>query len=286
MTTRIGTPNVTRSARGNPTFYIELWHDGLKKHRLIKSSSTEVLQRKAELQVADWEDQWNKAEARTKSQATRDLRLQYQEDRKARAAARTQDARRELESLNSILRHTLSVDDAINWERLKDKSTYSEPYPAKPKPFPPPTLKGRPPQPNSTDGKYNPQIGFLDRLLGKKERISAIHREAFDADHRRWQREVEEIDEANAASEKHVLTRNQEREHLFQEEIEKWNERRLAFDQKQRLQNEAIEAQRIAYLSGSAEAVTEYCDMVLSASSYPDYFPRNLSSTTTLIRRS
>lgn len=274
LTTRIGKPDVSYSARGNPTFYVELWHDGLKKHRLIKSSSTEILQRKTELQVADWEEQWSKVEARTRNQETRDSRLQYQEARKAQAALRTQDAKRELERLNSILRHTLSVDDAIDWERLKDKSNYPEPRPTRPNPSPPPTPKSRPNEPNPAEPKYNPKIGFLDRLLGNQGRIIAIHRKAFEADHEKWLQEVKEIDAANAASEKHVLARNQEREQLFQEDLKKWNERRLAFIEKQRLQNEAIATQSAAYLSGSAEAITEYCDMVLSSSTYPDYFPK------------
>ena len=56
-----------------------------------------------------------------------------------------------------------------------------------------------------------------------------------------------------------------------------WEERQAAFFEKQRLNNEGVEKQRAAYVAGSADAVTEYCDMVLSASDYPDYFPQEFS---------
>jgi hypothetical protein len=34
--------------------------------------------------------------------------------------------------------------------------------------------------------------------------------------------------------------------------------------------NEAVDKQQVAYMAGSADAVAEYCEMVLSASDYPD----------------
>ena len=54
MDTRLGQIAVTYSARGIPSYSLELWHDGLKKHRLIRDGDRQVVQRKADLQAAQW----------------------------------------------------------------------------------------------------------------------------------------------------------------------------------------------------------------------------------------
>jgi hypothetical protein len=48
------------------TYPIELEHPGLRKHRIIKGKDDVVERRKAELQAAEWEDQWEKKNAALK----------------------------------------------------------------------------------------------------------------------------------------------------------------------------------------------------------------------------
>ena len=45
------------------------------------------------------------------------------------AEIRTQEAIRSLNEVDNILIHTLSIDDTIDWETLKDKSKFREPNP-------------------------------------------------------------------------------------------------------------------------------------------------------------
>ncbi len=49
MKTRIGQLFVKYSTRGIPTYSLELWHDGLKKHRLIRGESESIVNLKATL---------------------------------------------------------------------------------------------------------------------------------------------------------------------------------------------------------------------------------------------
>ena len=56
MGTRIGELEVSYSARGNPSYFIEMWHDELKKHRLVKGNDAEVVARKALIQAQEWND--------------------------------------------------------------------------------------------------------------------------------------------------------------------------------------------------------------------------------------
>lgn len=49
---------VRYSARGIPSYRLEVWHDGLRKHREIKGADAAVVARKAELQMVEWDTKW------------------------------------------------------------------------------------------------------------------------------------------------------------------------------------------------------------------------------------
>lgn len=278
MTTRVGQLEVSYSVRGMPTYRVEIWHDGLKKHRVIKGSEPEVVQRKAEMQVAEWDEKWSQAEARERDRCDKEGQKRQQEANKKLAAERTMEAQRELDRLNSVLRQTLEVNDAIEWEQLKDKSDFPEPRPSKRQALTKLQPRSKPREPRPDDAEYQPKLGLLDKLMtSRRERIIANWRAKFEADHEQWKREAQAIDAANTAVEEKYQANLRELERKHQAEVKAWEERRSAFLEKQRLNNEAVDKQRAAYMAGSAEAVTEYCDMVLSASDYPDYFPQEFS---------
>jgi restriction system protein len=261
-----------------PTYRVEIWHDGLKKHRVIKGSEPEIVQRKAEMQVAEWDEKWSQAEARERDRRDKEGQKRQQEANKKLAAERTIEAQRELDRLNSVLRQTLEVNDAIDWEQLKDKSDFPEPRPSKPQAPTKPQPRSKPREPRPDDPEYQPKFGLLDKLMtSRRERIITNCRAKFEADHEQWKREAQAIDAANTAAEEKYQANLRELERKHQEEVKAWEERRSAFLEKQRLNNEAVDKQRAAYMAGSAEAVIEYCDMVLSASDYPDYFPQEFS---------
>jgi restriction system protein len=74
--------------------------------------------------------------------------------------------------------------------------------------------------------------------------------------------------------------RNFERRVKEQEEeyaviLAKWEKERTAYLKERDKRNAAIEAKKEKYLNGDPEAVIEYCDMVLSNSEYPEYFPQS-----------
>lgn len=109
--------DVTYDLRGNATYSIELSHNGLKKHRIIKGKDRNFVARKAEVQANDWLKQFETQSSKTD------------------ADIRTAEAEAYLAQLDQILKHTLIVNDAINWEKLKDSDKYHEPYPVKPVPI-------------------------------------------------------------------------------------------------------------------------------------------------------
>lgn len=96
MSTRTSQMEVSYNSRGTPTYRLEIWHDGLKKHRVISGSEREVSRRKAELQVEEWEERWVQVQAREKERRGREGLKQQQEAKRALAAERTEDAQKEL----------------------------------------------------------------------------------------------------------------------------------------------------------------------------------------------
>ena len=129
MSVRVGELEVHYSARGIASYRIELWHDDLKKHRVIKGNDAAVVQRKANLQIEDWNDKWAAAQERASKQRDRETKRAEIEARKTEAAERSEEAAAALAGIENLLEHTLAVDDAIDWETLKDRSAFPEGQP-------------------------------------------------------------------------------------------------------------------------------------------------------------
>ncbi|WP_299019790.1 restriction endonuclease, partial [uncultured Tepidimonas sp.] len=275
MKTRLGQLSVRYSARGIPTYSLELWHDGLKKHRLIRGESESIVELKAKLQIEEWEERWAVVDAREQERSRKAAGKQQQEERKALAAERTTEAQQELDRLSSLLKATLSVDDAINWESLKDKTPYPEKKPAL-RPAPPePTLPPLPREPNRLDSKYAPSLGILDKLIpSRKERAIAEKQRLFASDHKAWQEQVAAIKRSHTAAllahEKSIAAARQEHE----KQVAEWSVRRDEYLAAQAAKNAVVDEKRAAYESKNPEAIVQYCDLVLSSSRYPDYFPQ------------
>ena len=126
MKTRISQLYVQYSARSIPSYNIELWHDGLKKHRLIRGESESMVRLKTTLQVEEWEARWAIIDARVLERSQKLAGKRQIEENKSLALERTAEAQQEIEVLNSLLKATLNVNDAIDWEKLKDKTPYPE----------------------------------------------------------------------------------------------------------------------------------------------------------------
>lgn len=243
--TRIGPLELTYTARGLPRYRVELWHDGLNKHRIIEGPDPAVVMRKASLQAAEW-----------------------------LAEERTAEAQAELARLREILAHALRVNHVVDWESLKDHSPFPEPKPVmekveRPKP------EVLPSEPRRDSPEYTPKFGLLDRLIPwRRGRVLADCQARFEIDHARWEAEVQAIKAREAEAERRYQEQLKRAEEEHAKALVQWEQRRAAFLKKQQEANEAVDKQRAAYLSGNRDAVIEYCDLVLSASEYPDYFPK------------
>ena len=169
MQTRIGTIYEKLSARGIPSYSLELWHDGLNKHRVIRGESVAIVRMKASLQADEWDERWELVEERRQQKNSKEARKLLLEENKSIAAERTLEAQQEFEGLSGILKATLDVDDAIDWDSIKDKSPFPEPKPTLPKLPAEPKMAQLPPEPIRQDSKYIPKIGILEWLIPSRK---------------------------------------------------------------------------------------------------------------------
>jgi restriction system protein len=114
-----GKIRVYRTQKGSHRYELEVWHTGLNQRQVIKGANPHEVEQKARKKMAQWERQ----------QRAREI-----DEKKKLAVERTQEAQEALAVLESILAHTLDVDDTIDWESLKDYSDYPTPKPKEPTP--------------------------------------------------------------------------------------------------------------------------------------------------------
>ena len=273
METKVGQVKISRSARGIPSYSIELLHDGLNKHRLIKGREEAVVRRKAEIQIAEWEEKWVLAVAREKGRLDKENKKREQESKKNLAASRTEEALGEINRLGNILKQTLEVDDAVNWDNLKDMSEFTDPKPTRSKPPVKSQAQAKPKEPKSSDTAYQLRLGLLDKLISsRKDKLIAEHKTRFETDYKSWQEDVRTIEQNEIAAEKTFQAAIESLKQKYESDLQMWDSRKAEFIEQQKVSNEAIEKQRVSYLAGTSDAIIDYCDFVLSASDYPDYF--------------
>lgn len=229
---------------------IELRHDGLNKYRLIRGTDRHVVQQKAAAQRAAWDEMWRK-------RVEKEGRALNKQSRLEEAQLRTKEAVEAIDELENILQHTLGVDDTIKWEALKDTSTFLKPRPQ-------PSKLKVPQAPIETAPQYQPELGFLDKIISsRKENKIKAAQEFYKTDYQRWEKQKEE-----------VLKKNAEAEEEYQKTLKRWQADEQAFLAAQRETNQSIEKRKEQYLSNNIDAIVDYCELVLSNSQYPDYFPK------------
>ncbi|TFD99417.1 restriction endonuclease [Jeotgalibacillus salarius] len=251
-------------------YQVEIRHDGLNKYRLIKGNDRHVVEQKAAVQIKDWDERWEKQLAILEKKKEKEMIALEKEEKKEYAAQQTAEALETLKALDNVLIHTLDIDDKIDWDDLRDDSSFLEPYPIKPMPL------HQPSQPLKKD--FEPTFSFTDKIFSKnKEKKAQEAEQKFHTAMENWKSELERIKtaEAEALSQYEVL-------------LSEWEKNKKEFELEQKETNDAVELQKQRYLNNDPLAIEEYCDMVLSNSEYPDLFPKEydleyISTTRTLL---
>ena len=141
-----------------------LVHKGLPKQRSISTTDQDILKEKILAQIHVWDELWKKQVEKNQEMQKREKQRLDKEGKRALAAKNTDEALEAIENIKNTLKHTLAINDAINWDSLKDYSKFKPPKPQKSTP-PPPALKKIPKEPVLTDPQYIPKLDFFDKLF-------------------------------------------------------------------------------------------------------------------------
>jgi len=226
---------------------IEVRHDGLNKYRHIRGSDRYVVEQKAAAQKLAWAEMWEKKQvARSK------------EEKNELAVIKTNEAQKALDSLELTLKHSLSVDDAIDWSSLLDKKPYPKRKPSKPTPE---TISA---EPTKSESKYQPDIGFFDKIFSSSRTRKQDEAEnLYLKDYQAW-----------SEGKKKIESMNVDQESKYTMDLEIWKKENNKYEENQRSRNGLIQKKKDQYFNKESGVVSDYCAMVLNNSVYPEYFPQ------------
>ena len=233
-------------------YSFDVHHDGLHTYRRITGRDRAVVQAKATAQMAAWNEKWAKIQQKNRV-------VRSKEEKKAYATVMTQVAVDAMSGIENTLQHALECSAIFDWEQLKDASEFLKPKPSAP--TRPPYLTS----PANTDLKYRVTLTFRDKLFksARRAKIKAAE-DAFQQDMRVWESARARIDSEHEAA-----------LGVHREMMKAWKAEEAAFIAARDARNAEIDAERAAYQAKMADAIRAYCDLVLTASLYPETFPRS-----------
>jgi len=263
-------------------YITEIRHLGLGTSRVLKDTEKYRLDNTVEAQFKKWDEQWAKISHKKKSQANKEASLNI-------AQERTRDAQEKQKQIEDLLIYALNIDATVNWDSLKDTKEFKVPNPknilerrlAVIAPPAPPTYRDLPKEPDL--GLYKPQLSLVDKIFKslKKKKIKqteTLYQEAMNA----WKKSIDETNSFNSNLKEQHEQKIKEVEEQKQtvnkrfDALEKdWEREKEAYNDSQKEHNETTEKLKENYFNKNAEAVIQYCEMVLNNSQYPETFPKD-----------
>ncbi len=279
MDTRFGDVTVSYSARGLPTYFVEAFHDGLHKYALIRAAEKNVLLNKAQATALQWNTAWQK-QAATENRIKRTFQSKEArrlpiENQKELALERTAEAQQLVESLKNTLVRGIESDPTLDWEELKLKVPFQRAAPAKALYPPQPVPQNTALRPDTSHGKYQMRLSFLDRLLpSRKAAKLADLGSQYETDLSDWEISCSKsaTQDELALQQHRAACENLDAQHS--RAMCEWNGSREQYCQEMAKQNDEIDVRRECNLAKSPESVIDYCERVLSRSDYPSCIPR------------
>jgi restriction system protein len=234
---------------------VRVQHDGLKAYRVVRGATQQEAELKARLQVAAWNERWGNRQASLKSKLQKLQKSWDNEANKQTARSRTEELQSQLHALETLLAEGLR-QQPIQWQNLKDRSTFTTARPQEPV---------APPRPKEPDSSlFAPQLTLIDRIFrsrgAKKEAMAAIKLESERA---KWRNACLQAEETHR---RNVL--------VHSAKTAEWVTARKQHQTDQEQQHAQIDALNEEYKAGKAPAVEYFFAEVLNHSAYPESFPQ------------
>lgn len=294
------------------TYSIVVEHQGLGKWREIKGYDRYLVEQKARIQQQQWNEQWNQKCLRDDHLQRKQELAQADQDRKQASLAekerekerqkqkleqlrqtatyKTKEAQKAITAIQEILKHTLVIDDAIKWDGLKSYKPFGKSRPSL-RYVAAPYLTSYPKKPEfplePTRGDFQPKITIMSKLIKsvrtKQDKAADAAYELALEEYRTqlnqavsiWESRCKEIGNKNSLLEATYEKQKSQAQQRFEQELAQWGREKQEYETRQAEENLNIDNLKAAYFNKDAGAISDCCEMVLSASQYPDNFPRN-----------
>lgn len=230
-------------------YSIDFWQTELGLHKQVSAPEIYLL----EIKVGELLDRWDRL-------ADEHFRKSQLAASKEACDAMTAEAGAKLLAVSKILDWTLSRNDRVDWEKLKDRSPYAGPMSFH---VPKPTRK-----PIDEPIFFDPHISFWDVIFGRRARKQEQARELYEADKEDWKRKTEE------AIALHNAKVDEWRQAKEQYEAD-CKRRRDEFMAAQDAGNSKIDQLAQDLRAGDPRAVIEHASLVLDASDYGGLFEKS-----------
>lgn len=242
-------------------YSVEMQHLGLHEHKVLSARETDILENKVEMQAKRWADKWDALEEKRLQREEKEANIEE-------AQRMTSDARSTLKELEDLLIHTLTVNDAVDWESLKKLAPFAIPLPSQPTKA---AYHELPPEPQSEAEEFKPHFSLIDKLVSsrKRKKIASCENK-FETALENWRAKISSLRSLN----REIDEQHENNIEGWKEQVEKWEKQKASYQRKQEAFNSKIDRMKKSYLSCDPVAVTEYCDMVLNNSKYPDFFSK------------
>ena len=206
---------------GKLLYQIEIRHAGLHEYKIVKGSTTREAEEKARVQLAKWDQKWQRLQQRVFEAETKD-------QKKELASQRTEEAKQAIREIEDLLASSLKSRHAIVWEKVFDKSAFPEAPPIVPqKPHVPPA-------PLPTDLRFQPKLNLFDRLFASfRERKIQQAQQSLVLATKSWEERRQQMV-------------SQYRDHAveYNQKLAGWNKRLKVFQNEQSERNKSIESLR------------------------------------------
>jgi restriction system protein len=263
MQTYVGDIQQFYTKSGLVRYMVMVNHTGLGLVHQVKDPDPNLVYAKAQAKAQQWDERWSKKVAAEQKRNARAAKAADIEAKKRFAEQRTTDVQAAWESLGRVLALSLAVDNAVNWNMLKDRTPFRVPAPAAP------DKSQLPPETNPAHCDYRDAPRFFDQILDlfspqRKAKRQAELQEAFEEDHAKWSAEVAKLTARDA---KAMAT--------HRESVAAWEQEKGEYLERQKACNAAVDEHRRRYEEGDPDGISDYFDLVLTNSEYADWYPNN-----------
>jgi len=243
-------------------YSVEMYHKGLNEHKLISAPEIDILQNKVDLQANKWKQKWETLETKRKAQEEKEANQKEAENR-------TLEAQAVLKQIGDILTHTLSVDDTVDWESIKKHDKFPTPKPQNPKKKEHIKI---PDKPDKNSEEFVPKFTLFEKILkSKKEKKITEYDLKYSNAVKDWEKTKQKVEDKN----KKIDGENERILQNWELKVKEWEKEEDRFYQDQEEYNKKIDQLKEAYFEKDTNSITEYCEIVLNNSEYPDFFSKD-----------